>query len=58
MISWMASDFFASSPVLAYPLAALAIQFTVFCGMALRTLFANKSTIDRMSRMPLSEQED
>ena len=57
-MSWIAGDFFAASPVLAYPIAALAIQMTVFCSVALRMLFSDKETIDRMAHMPLQDQEN
>ena len=58
MISWIASDFFATSPVLAYAVVALTIQLTVFCGVSLRTLFASKDALQSHSHMPLHDEED
>jgi hypothetical protein len=57
MLSWMATDFFAHSPVLAYPVAALGIFMLVFVGIGVRTLLAPKERIDALARLPRDRQE-
>jgi len=56
MLSWIATDFFAQSPVLAYPVAALGIFMVVFAGITLRTLLAPKERIDALARLPLNDE--
>jgi hypothetical protein len=59
MLSWIASDFFRQSPLLFYPILALAIFMTVFFATALRVaLFADKAHIDKLSRLPLEEDQN
>jgi hypothetical protein len=53
MLSWIASDFFARSPVLVYPLIALLLFMAVFVTAALRAALADRAQIDRMARLPL-----
>lgn len=56
MLSWMATDFFAQSPVLAYPVAALGIFMLVFAAVTLRILLAPKERIDALARIPLDDE--
>lgn len=58
MLSWFASDFFAQSPVLAYPVAALGIFMTLFVTVSLRALFQSKEEVDRLARMPLENDDE
>ena len=57
MLGWFASDFFAESPVLFFPVLALMIFMTVFITVSLRALFKPKSELDRLAQMPLSEDD-
>ena len=56
MLSWMATDFFARSPLLVYPVAALGIFMLVFAGVSLRTLLAPQERMDALARLPLHDQ--
>jgi len=58
MLSQMAADYFARSPVLAFPLVALAIFLVVFLGVSLRTLLRDKKYIDRMAELPLHDTHE
>jgi len=55
MISWMASDFFAQSPVLALPVVALVLFVTVFGAVSLRAALKGKGEIDYLSRLPMAD---
>lgn len=57
MLGWFASDFFARSPALVYPVIALGIFMTVFISVSLKALFLKKSEVDRLARLPLSEDD-
>jgi hypothetical protein len=57
MLGWFASDFFARSPVLVYPIIALAIFMTVFVTVSLRALFRPKSELERLAALPLTEDD-
>ncbi len=57
MLGWFASDFFARSPVLIYPVIALGIFMTIFISMSLKALFLKKSEVDRLAQLPLSEDD-
>jgi hypothetical protein len=53
MLSWIASDFFKSSPLLAYPITALAVFMTVFCVTALRAaFFSDKKKLEALAHLP------
>ena len=58
MLSWFASDFFARSPMLAYPIVALGIFMTIFVTATLRALFRNKDEVDRLARLPLEADDE
>ncbi len=57
MLGWFAGDFFARSPVLVYPIIALAIFMTVFITVSLRALFRPKSELERLAALPLREDD-
>lgn len=57
MLGWFASDFFARSPMLIYPVIALGIFMTVFVSVSLRALFKPKTEIERLANLPLSEDD-
>ncbi|MFW6067535.1 MAG: hypothetical protein ACOC97_04295 [Myxococcota bacterium] len=58
MISWFASDFFARSPVLVFPLVALGIFVSVFMLVAARALLRRSADIEVLSRLPLEEDRN
>jgi uncharacterized membrane protein (DUF485 family) len=58
MLGWFASDFFARSPVLIFPLVALGLFMTVFVLATVRALMANREHLDRMSRLPLEAGDE
>ncbi len=58
MLSWFASDFFARSPALAYPVLALGIFMTVFVTTTLRALFKKKDEVEHLARMPLEADDE
>ena len=55
MLSYMAVQFFRESPLLAYPLFALAAFFLVFFAWVLRTALANAARYEALARLPLDE---
>ena len=57
MMSWIATDFFARSPVLLGPVIALALFFTVFVGAAARALLTRRAVVDRAARIPFENDE-
>lgn len=59
MLSQLSADYFARSPVLAYPIAALGVFLVVFIAVSLRAALRAQSDMERMAQLPLldSEQE-
>ena len=57
MMSFMAMDYFRNSPVLMYPLIALAIFMVVFLAVTVRTVLTNKGSYEAVSRLPLGGGE-
>jgi hypothetical protein len=55
MLSYMAMSFFRTSPLLAYPLAALAIFMGVFFVIALRTYARQAASYEHLQRLPLED---
>ena len=53
MLSWLASDYFQQSPVLAFPVLALLIFMAVFTAMAYRAFRAPQKELDQLSMLPL-----
>lgn len=58
MLSWFASDYFAQSPVLVYPLIALGIFMTIFMVVSLKTLVTRKRRFDRIAALPLENDDE
>jgi cbb3-type cytochrome oxidase subunit 3 len=58
MLSQLAADYFARSPVLAYPIAALALFMIVFIVVSVRALRSHKSELDAMAALPLQDSRD
>jgi hypothetical protein len=57
MLSFMASEYFHHSPLLVYPLVALALFMLVFFLVTLRTVLTNKHRYEGLAAMPLEEPE-
>jgi hypothetical protein len=57
MLSWIASDFFARSPVLLYPLVALGLFMTVFVAVALRAFLGNAERFEALAQLPFEKDE-
>jgi hypothetical protein len=53
MLSYIAVQFFRDSPLLAYPLFALACFFLVFLAWTLRTALASAERFEAVARLPL-----
>ena len=56
MLSFMAMDYFQKSPVMAFPLIALAIFMGVFFLVTLRAVLTKKSRWESIARLPLEQQ--
>jgi hypothetical protein len=57
MLSQLSADYFARSPVLAYPIAALGLFLLVFIAVSLRAVLRTRSDMDRMAQLPLLDAE-
>ena len=55
MISWLASDYFAQSPVLALPVIALLVFMAVFTAMAIKAWRLSDGEIAELSMKPLGD---
>lgn len=53
----MAAGFFAKSPVLALPVAALFVFLAAFLVITLRAFFTPKKEIERLANLPLETDE-
>jgi hypothetical protein len=56
MISWLASDFFARSPMLLFPVVALFLFMTAFAAVSAWALLRKREHLDRMARLPLEDE--
>jgi hypothetical protein len=55
MLGFMAMDYFRQSPMLAYPLAALAIFMVVFLVVTVRTVLSGKRGYESVALLPLAD---
>ena len=55
MISWMASDYFSQSPVLALPVAALLLFMTLFTVMSVRALRLSSDEVKGLADLPMAD---
>ena len=55
MLSYMAVQFFRESPLLAYPLFALASFFGVYLAWLLRTALSGAARYEHLARLPLED---
>ncbi len=56
MLSLVALDFFQKSPMLVFPLLALALFMLVFFVVTVRTVLTQKSRYEAVARLPLENQ--
>jgi hypothetical protein len=57
MMSWIAGDYFARSPVLVFPLIALGLFMTVFVVAVCRAYFGDRERFEALARLPLEKGE-
>jgi hypothetical protein len=57
-MSRFASEFFENSPVLLYPVLALALFFIVFLVVIVRVMRMKTSDVDEYARIPLEEESE
>jgi hypothetical protein len=57
MLSQLSADYFARSPVLAFPIAALGLFLLVFIGVSLRAALRAQSDMQHMAELPLRDSE-
>jgi len=55
-MSRFASEFFAQSPALLYPMVALLLFFVVFLAVLIRVFRMNPSEAERLARIPLEDE--
>lgn len=53
MMRLLTEDFFARSPVLAYPVLAMVLFLAVFLVVSVRALLSRRESLDELARMPL-----
>lgn len=57
MLSLMAKNFFADSPVLFFPVCALVLFVVAFSALTLRALRKPAEDLDAMAQLPLESEE-
>ena len=57
MIGWMATDFFAQSPVLAFPLLALGIFFSLFILVNVVLVVRGRGYYADVAQLPLEDDK-
>jgi hypothetical protein len=57
MLSQLAAEYFARSPLLILPAIALGIFFVVFILVSLRALLARSDDMQRMAALPIADVE-
>jgi hypothetical protein len=55
MLSRFSADYFARSPLMIFPLVALALFFTVFVAVSIRAARTKRDELERMAALPLSD---
>jgi hypothetical protein len=58
MLSWIASGYFAQSPVLVLPVVAMILFMVVFTASALRALRTKKTELDHLANLPFEREEE
>jgi hypothetical protein len=57
MLRQLTADYFARSPLLAYPVFALTLFALVFVVVSVRALRSRREDVERMAALPLSDSE-
>jgi hypothetical protein len=57
MLSQLASEFFARSPLLAWPVFALGIFLCVFVSVSVRALCSRREDLQRLAALPIDDSE-
>ena len=57
MLTQLAADFFARSPVLAYPILALGLFLGVFVCITLKAVFSQGAELEHMANLPLFDDK-
>jgi hypothetical protein len=55
MLSFMAMDFFAKSPVLSLPILSLGLFMSAFAFVSVRAVLTDKKSLDTLASMPLDD---
>lgn len=56
MLSQLAADYFARSPVLAFPIAALGLFMLVFVVVSVRAFCRQRTELDQLAALPLCSE--
>lgn len=57
MLSQLSAEFFARSPMLAWPVFALGVFMLVFVSVSLRALLGRREHMQRMAALPVDDSE-
>lgn len=57
MLAQLSAEFFARSPVLAWPVFALALFLSVFVTVSVRALVGRREEMSRMAELPIRDSE-
>lgn len=57
MLRQLSAEYFAHSPLLVYPVFALAIFLVVFVAVSVHALRSRREDVERMAALPLSDSE-
>ncbi|HKU38537.1 MAG TPA: hypothetical protein VJR89_10330 [Polyangiales bacterium] len=57
MLAQLSAEFFARSPMLAFPVFALGVCLSVFLAVSIRALFGRSDRMQRMAEIPLEDSE-
>ena len=58
MLTQLSAEFFARSPLLAWPVFALALFLCVFVAVSLRALLGRREDMLRMAELPIRDSEE
>lgn len=57
MLSQLSADYFARSPVLAFPIAALGLFLLVFIGVSVWAMSRTQRDIEQLAALPLEDTD-
>ena len=57
MLSQLSSEFFARSPLLAWPVFALGVFLCVFVAVSARALLGRRDEMQRLAELPIRDSE-